>query len=100
MKRIVLVAHELVDGKKVELGRDEDFPVCESVGDIMDLCDGASPEMTEAQVIGAFNSGNKVRRQASLRSPAKKQPDSPAVIAFKKASPDEQTAMLASGGKL
>ena len=100
MKRITLVACEMVDGKKVETGRDTNFPECESVSDIMDLCDGENPEMTEEQVVGAFNSGNKVRRQVTLRSPAKRAPDSPAVIAFKKATPDEQTAVLKQMGIL
>ena len=95
MLRITLGASEMVDGKKVFCGSVENFPVAETVSDIMDLCDGDKPEMTEAQVVSSFNGGNKVRAQAALRSPAKKKPDSPAVAAFKKLSDVEQAAALA-----
>ncbi len=100
MKRITLVASEMVDGKKVELGRDENFPECESLDDIITLqesIDGNPAEMTEPQIVGAFNGGNKVRRQASLRSAS--DPKSPTSI-FKKLSVEKQNEMLRKMGLL
>lgn len=94
MKRITLIACEMVDGNKLELGRDENFPVCESLEDIITLQEGDKSEMTEAQIVGAFNSGNKVRKQASLRNPGKKT-DTVPVATFKKLTPEQQNELLA-----
>ena len=61
MKTRVLIKNDIVNGKKVELGRDPNHKVAETVEDCIELLrDGVV-------TIGDVNSGYSVRRQRELR---------------------------------
>ena len=61
MKTRILIKNDVVDGKKVELGRDLNHKVAETIGDCIELLrDGIV-------TIGDVNSGYSVRRQRELR---------------------------------
>jgi hypothetical protein len=96
MKYITLVASEMVDGGKVELGRIEKFPVPQTVDEVVgmaDLDDGCNDD----EIVSCFNYGWKVKSQAKLRSGA--DPKSPASI-FKKLSKERQDEILKKEGLL
>ena len=60
MKTRVLIKNDVVDGKKVELGRDSNHKVAETVEDCIQLLrDGVV-------TIGDVNSGYSIRRQREL----------------------------------
>ena len=61
MKTRVLIKNDIVNGKKIELGRDVDHKVMETIDDCIQLLrDGTV-------TIGDVNSGYSVRRQRELR---------------------------------
>lgn len=90
MKYITLVASEIVDGQKVELGRQEHFPVAETLADIEDM-GNQDNGWNDDEIVACFNSGAKVKRQAQLRQGS--DPKSPMAI-FKKAGHDKQNKLL------
>ena len=90
MKFITLTASEVIDGNKVELGKIENFPVPETVDEVIGMSnrdDGCSDE----EIVSAFNYGWKVKSQAKIRTGA--DPKSP-VAQFKKISGDKQAKLL------
>ena len=89
MKFITLVASEVVDGNKVELGRREKFPVPESLEEIITMTEDKT--LTEEKLVSCFNYGWKVKTQAELRSGA--DPKAPSTI-FKKAGAANQEKIL------
>ena len=60
MKTRVLIKNDVVNGKKVELGRDVDHKVMETIDDCIQLL------RTGTVTIGDVNSGFSVRRQREL----------------------------------
>ena len=60
MKTRILVKNDVVDGKKVELGRDPNHKVAETVEDCIQLLRAGTV------TIGDVNSGYSVRRQREL----------------------------------
>ncbi len=96
MKFITLVASEMVDGSKVELGRIEKFPIPETVDEVVgmaDLDDGCN----DMEIVSAFNYGWKVKTQAKLRTGIN--PKAPTTI-FKKLSPEKRNELLKGAGLL
>lgn len=91
MKFITLTASEVVDGSKVELGRQEQFPVAETLDDVIAMSDQDNG-WNEAEIVACFNYGSKVKRQSQLRSGADTK--APSTV-FKKAPKDKQEAILA-----
>ena len=90
MERITLTASEVIDGKRVELGRQENFPVPETVDEVIgmsDLDDGCS----DAEIVSCFVYGWKVLRQRQLRAGA--DPKKPVTI-FKKINQAKQDEIL------
>jgi hypothetical protein len=90
MKYITLTASEMVDGNKVELGRQEHFPVAEKVEDILDM-GNQDNGWNEDEVVACFNYGSKVKRQSQLRTAT--DPKAPSTV-FKKASRESQDAII------
>ena len=99
MKLITLTASETIDGKKVELGREENFPVPETLDEVIgmsDLDNGCSDD----EIVACFVYGWKVMKQRQLRSGA--DPKKPVTI-FKKinlAKQDEILEMARKAGLL
>ena len=60
MKTRILIKNDIVDGKKVELSRDPNHKVAETVEDCIELLRGGTV------TIGDVNSGFSVRRQREL----------------------------------
>jgi hypothetical protein len=90
MKLITLVASEVIDGKKVQLGKLENFPVPETLQDVLameDRDDGCNSD----EIVSCFNYGWKVKSQARIR--AGSDPKSPVAI-FKKVANDKQAAIM------
>ena len=90
MKLITLNASEVIDGKKVLLGTLENFPVPETVEEVIGMSnrdDGCNDE----EIVACFNYGWKVKSQAKLRSGA--DPKAPSTV-FKKASHANQQAII------
>lgn len=96
MKYITLVASEMVDGNKVELGRCEKFPIAEKLEDILDM-GNQDNGWNDDEIVACFNSGAKVKRQAQLR--AVTDPKAPSSI-FKKLSVEKQNELLRKEGLL
>lgn len=67
MKTRKLIASEVVDGKKVVLGIDENHSVCETKEDCIELINAGT------LTVGDCNSGFSVRRQRELRGAETKQ---------------------------
>jgi hypothetical protein len=91
MKYITLTASEMVDGNKVELGRQENFPVAETIKDVEDMENEGNGWNTD-EIVACFNYGSKVKRQAQLRTAT--DPKAPSTV-FKKAGREKQDAILA-----
>jgi hypothetical protein len=90
MKLIKLTASEVVDGKKVQLGEIANFPVPETLDDVLameDRDDGCNAE----EIVACFNYGWKVKSQAKLRSGTDSKSN---VSVFKKAGPDVQAKIM------
>lgn len=96
MKFITLIASEMVDGNKVELGRVEKFPIAETTEDILDM-GNQDNGWNDAEIVACFNYGSKVKKQAQLRSGA--DPKAPSTI-FKKLSAEKQNELLKGAGLL
>ena len=62
MKTRILIKNDVVNGKKIELGRDVNHPVFENKQDCKDALD------TGTLTVGDCNSGMSVRRQRELSS--------------------------------
>jgi len=95
MKLITLTASEVIDGKKVELGKMDNFPVPESLEDMISMTENGT--ISEEDLVACFVSGYKVRSQAHIRSGA--DPKSP-VSVFKKVNATKQAEILAKAKEL
>ena len=96
MKYITLIASETRDGKKVEIGKQENFPIAESMADVTAMTDednGWNPE----EIIACFNYGSRVKRQTQLRALAEAPTN---VKIFKGLSEAKQNELLREHGLL
>jgi len=96
MKYITLIASETRDGKKVEIGKQENFPIAESMADVTAMTDednGWNPE----EIVACFNYGSRVKRQTQLRALAEAPTN---VKIFKGLSEAKQNELLREHGLL
>lgn len=94
MKYITLIASETVNGKKVEIARQENFPVAENVADI-EAMEDEDNGWSCPEIVAAFNAGSRVKRQTQLRT----QSSEPAMIqTFKSLSQSKQEEILRQHG--
>ena len=95
MKRVTLTASEVINKVKVVQGTQENFPIPETVDEVVhmtDLDDGCD----EAEIVSCFNYGWRVKSQAKLRGAKTKVEDTPQVKAFKALSPAKQAEIMAA----
>lgn len=90
MKQITLTASEVIDGKRVELGKQENFPVPETVDEVIGMSD-RDDGCSDNEIVSCFVYGWKVMKQRQLRSGA--DPKKPVTI-FKKTSETKQNEIL------
>ena len=69
MQYVTLIAHENVDGKKVEVGKEEKFPIADTIADVLAMVNEDSG-WNEEEIVAAFNYGSRVKRQTQLRAKA------------------------------
>lgn len=90
MKYITLTASEMVDGKKIQLGSQENFPIAETMEDLLEM-ETLDCGCNQAEVVACFNAGWKVKSQVKLRAVA--DPTKPTSV-FKKISEAKQNEIL------
>lgn len=96
MKYITLIASETKDGKKFEIGKQELFPIAETMVDITNMTN-EDKGWNVGEVIACFNYGSRVKRQTQLRALA----EAPTNIKlFKGLSEAEQNEILRNHGLL
>jgi hypothetical protein len=88
MKHITLIANDK-DGN--ELGKQENFPIAETLDDILAMVNEDNG-WNEEEIVSCFNAGSRVKRQTQLRG---SKPENENVKAFKKLTPEQQAALLA-----
>lgn len=94
MKLIKLVASETKDGKKVEIASQENFPIAESLADVIAM-DAQDNGWNLDEIVACFNYGSRVKRQTQLRA----QSEAPTnVKLFKNLSSAQQEAILKQHG--
>lgn len=67
MKLITLVASETVNGKKVEVAKQENFPIAETITDVLEMVNQDNG-WNEVEIVACFNYGSRVKRQTQLRT--------------------------------
>lgn len=67
MKLITLVAQEVVDGKKKEIAKQDNFPIAETIADVLAMPDQDNG-WNEEEIVACFNYGSRVKRQTQLRA--------------------------------
>ena len=96
MKYITLTAQEISDGKKIEVGKQENFPIAETLIDVMAM-PGEDNGWNEDEIVAAFNYGSRVKRQTQLRALA----EAPSNLKlFKNLSSAKQEEILRQHGLL
>lgn len=96
MKLIKLVASETVNGKKVEVASQENFPIAETIADVLDMVNQDNG-WNEDEIVACFNYGSRVKRQTQLRA----QSETPSNLQlFKGLSLDKQNEILKAHGLL
>lgn len=96
MEFITLVASELKDGKKVEIAKQENFPIAETIADVLDMVNQDNG-WNEEEIVACFNYGSRVKRQTQLRA----QSETPSnVKLFKNLSASKQEEILRAHGLL
>jgi len=94
MKYVTLIASETVNGVKVELAKQERFPIAETIQDIIAMVDEDNGWNLE-ETISAFNAGSRVKRQTQLRTGAEAPTN---VKLFKGLSQSKQEEILRQHG--
>jgi hypothetical protein len=96
MKFIELVASEVVNGKKVTIAKQANFPIAETFADLAAMENEDHGWNTE-EIVACFNYGSRVKRQTQLRA----QNEVPTNLKlFKALSTDKQEAILREHGLL
>ena len=96
MKYVTLEAGETKDGKKVVIAKQENFPIAESLDDILAMTDEDHGWNVE-EIVAAFNYGSRVKRQTQLRA----QSEAPSTLkTFKALSQAKQEEILKAHGLL
>lgn len=94
MKYITLEAGETKDGKKVVVAKQENFPIAESIEDILKF-ENEDNGWNAEEIVAAFNYGSRVKRQTQLRA----QSEAPSnVKLFKNLSAAKQEEILKAHG--
>ena len=96
MKYITLVASETKDGKKVEIAKQENFPIAVYIEDVIEMVNEDNGWNNE-EIVACFNYGSRVKRQTQLRAAA----EAPAAVkVFKNLSAAKQDEILRAYGLL
>lgn len=98
MKFITLIASETVNGSKVEVGKQDNFPIAETIQDILAM-ENEDHGWNSEEIVACFNYGSRVKRQTQLRADAKT-PPSTNVKLFKNLSAEKQEEILREHGLL
>ena len=69
MKYVTLIASEGQGNKKRELGRQDKFPIAESLADITAM-ENEDHGWNADEIVACFNYGSRVKRQTQLRAEA------------------------------
>ncbi len=94
MQYITLIAQEVVDGKKKAIGKQEKFPIAETIADLTAMVDEDNG-WNEDEIVAAFNYGSRVKRQTQLRA----QSEAPSTVkVFKNLSAADQERILREHG--
>lgn len=94
MEYITLVASEVVDGKKKEIGKQEHFPIAETIQDVLAM-ENEDNGWNAEEIVACFNYGSRVKRQTQLRAQA----EVPTFVKrFKTLSEAEQEKILRQHG--
>ena len=90
MKYIKLEAGETKEGKKVVVASQENFPIAETIADVLAMTNEDNG-WNEEEIVAAFNYGSRVKRQTQLRSNAEAPTN---VKVFKNLSAEKQEEIL------
>ena len=96
MKYITLEASENKEGKKVLIAKQDNFPIAESINDIVEM-ENLDNGWNVEEIVAAFNYGSRVKRQTQLRSQAEAPSN---VKLFKNLSSAKQEEILRQHGLL
>ena len=96
MKYITLIAGETRDGKKVEIGKQEQFPIAVDIADVIDMVNQDNGWNND-EIVACFNYGSRVKRQTQLRALAEAPTN---VKIFKGLSEAKQNELLREHGLL
>ena len=96
MKYVTLIASETKDGKKVEIGKQELFPIAETMDDVSAMT-AEDNGWNDDEIIACFNYGSRVKRQTQLRALAEAPTN---VKLFKNLSSAKQEEILRAHGLL
>ena len=96
MKYVTLIASETKDGKKVEIGKQELFPIAETMDDVRAMT-AEDNGWNDDEIIACFNYGSRVKRQTQLRALAEAPTN---VKLFKNLSSAKQEEILRAHGLL
>jgi len=96
MKYITLIASETRDGKKVEIGKQEQFPIAVDIADVIDMVNQDNGWNND-EIVACFNYGSRVKRQTQLRALAEAPTN---VKIFKGLSEAKQNELLREHGLL
>lgn len=69
MKYITLTASEVVNGTKTEVGKQENFPIAETIADVLAM-ENEDNGWNAEEIVACFNYGSRVKRQTQLRTQA------------------------------
>ena len=69
MKYITLTASETSNGSKVEIAKQENFPIAETLQDVLAM-ESEDKGWNAEEIVAAFNYGSRVKRQTQLRAQA------------------------------
>ena len=90
MKYITLEAGETKDGKKSVVAKQENFPIAESLDDILAF-ENENYGWNADEIVACFNYGSRVKRQTQLRAQA----EAPSLVkTFKALSAARQDEIL------
>ena len=94
MKYITLEAGETKDGKKVVVASQTNFPIAETIEDVLAM-ENEDNGWDKDEIVAAFNYGSRVKRQTQLRA----QTETPSnVKLFKNLSAAKQEEILKQHG--
>ena len=94
MKYVTLEAGETKDGKKIVVAKQENFPIAETLDDILAFENEDNGWNTD-EIVAAFNYGSRVKRQTQLRA----QSEAPSLVkTFKALTAAKQDEILRAHG--